>query len=156
MKSTNLENGMNTISNTIKKNIIDGYTHAAERENEKLNKLLYVRDVVSQVEFDPDIEKMIGEYVSNIQSGYEHSAERNLEKIMKMIEVIGSMNQTPTHHVPSEKGIKIMVDGKEITINQLVAGLANNPATKNTAMEISMAVMMGKVESILDSIRAEM
>ena len=49
-----------------------------------------------------------------------------------------------------------MIDGNEITINQLVAGLANNPATKNTAMEISMAVMTGKLESIIDSIRAEM
>ena len=156
MKSTKLENAIANVNKSIKKCILDGYTHSAERENEKLNKLLHVRDVVSQVTYDLDIDELLGKYASDIQDSYFHSAERNLEKIMKMIEVEVSMNPTSTKSVSSERGIKILVDGKEITINQLVAGLANNPATKNSAMEISMAVMTGKVESILDSIRAEM
>ena len=106
MKSTNLEIAVNVLNKNINRDIVRGYSLSVESETEKLNKLLKLKDIISNIKFDQDIENMI--------------------------------------------------DGNEITINQLVAGLANNPATKNTAMEISMAVMTGKLESIIDSIRAEM
>lgn len=153
MKSTNLEIGVNVLNKNIKKDIVRGYSHSVERETEKLNKLLKLKDIISNIEFDQDIENMIGEYARDILRGYDHSAEQTLGKITKMVEV---MNLSSTQSDPSERGIKIMVDGREITINQLVAGLTNNPATKNAAMEISMVAMTGKLESVIDSIRAEM
>lgn len=153
MKSKNLEIAINILNQNIAKYILSGYKHSLERETEKLNKLLNLKTNISNILFNQDIEILTNSYARDVLRGYDHSAEQTLGKITKMVE---TMNITSTHSVPSERGIKILVDGKEITINQLVSGLANNPATKNTAMEISMAVMTGKIESIMDSIRAEM
>lgn len=153
MKSVNLEISMNVLNKNIKRDIMRGYSHSVERETEKLNRLVNLKSIISNIEFDQDIENMIDMYARDVLRGYDHSAEQTLGKITKMVEMA---NLTSTHHVPVDKGIKIMVDGKEISINQLVAGLANNPATKNASMEISMVAMTGKLESVIDSIRAEM